>query len=446
MFVVRNVCLPSFLKLRNQDYVMVVLTRYQTRNALATGASGLLHGYNSSPRFRAGVNTVSNQAQGYVRRAGRYAANRAANAYSSYVRGSQRRRSDFVAKGGRQSRYVRGRKRRLGRKRSSRKRGKKGAISNGRIMSMIRRKLTTPLTYKTTIAQTRSGLQGQRQWLGCELGGEQIVKNLALKRPANFLSNTAAGTSSTATLQDLGQAQYQMCIDKFLWDMRIQNRGNASMELKIYECVVRHDISATDFSTGVTGAQTFFNTSSDPPTFVGGGQSNLGPVQAAFPTGMTHNHQHPTYTPYMSNQFCSFFKILKCHSFCLGPNEIVPKKFYAKAKTFKGSHIEATASYEWQKGWSKYLLFSWVGMPVDDGTVNNQTKAKTDLFLQADITIKYHFLPGYEPLSNFAYTNLVNGFGDQYSFDPAGMVVVVPASDTIQTVVGPVDTTTDAAP
>lgn len=416
---------------------MPALTRYQYNQIAGTAGAGLLHAYNNNPGFRSGVNTVSAQGQHVVRRAARTAYNGVRRAFQA--RRNPVGRSPYVSGGGKQARYVRSKKRRLrgSRKRGSgRKRMKKGSLTNSRMLGILRRKLTTPMTYKTTVAQTRSGLQGQRQWMDVEIAGEQFIKILANRRPSNFLFNTAIGTASTAVVQDIGQSQYQLVIDKLIWDMRIQNRGNASMELKIYECVIRHDVAATDFSTGVSGAQTFFNTSSDPPTFVGTGQSNLGPQQVAFPTGMTHQHQHPTYTPYMSNLFCSFFKILKCHKLALGPNEIVCKKFYAKAKTFKGSHIDAGASYEWQRGWSKVLLYTWVGMPVDDGTVNNQTKAKTDLFLQADVTCKYHFLPGREPVSNFTYTNELNGMGDQYSFNPAGFTVVIPASDTIQTVPG----------
>lgn len=305
-------------------------------------------------------------------------------------------------------------------------------------------KLCTPLTYKSTIAQAYSGIANQRQFKVLELNGQEIVTHLGNNKPSNFLFDTAV--SSTATLQDFsGQSNWRLQIDKFIWDMRIQNRSNASMELKIYECIIRHDVASNLLTQGVDTAKGFFQDAMDTPIAVGQSGSNVAPGYPSNPTGVSHTWQHPTFTPYMSNEFVEFFKIQKTHSLKLSPNEIIPRKWFVAKKLIKGQHITSGYAEEWMRGWSRILLFSWVGMPIDDGTVSVQGKAKCDLFLQADVTIKYHFLPGSQPLSGVSYTNDINSIGNQYSYNPAiPAAPLVPASDTFQVQAG--DAAAETAP
>lgn len=138
----------------------------------------------------------------------------------------------------------------------------------------------------------------------------------------------------------------------------------------------------------------------------------------------------------MSNTFTTFFKIIRQKSMTLSPNEIVPMKFHQRKKLFKGAHIQSSSSYEWQKGWSKIILFTWVGMPIDDGTTANQSKAKCDLFIQADVCCKYMFTPGTEPLVNFDFNNNINADTNTYRLNPVAFNSVIPASDTIEVVPG----------
>lgn len=365
----------------------------------------------------------------------------------------------IVRRGSRRSSY-RGKPRRVKRYRKRRIKRRSGAVGRGRLRrrkrtslgSLMWRKLCTPMTYKATTAGASTGIQGQRSWVQYELGGETFITTLGNKHPSNFLFDTAGGvSSSTATLQDTGGFNYQLCIRKLVHDMRIQNRSNSSMELKMYECVIRHDVPNGSITRTSTGILPFFVDSMDTPTYIGQSLSNIAPGQATYPTGLTHAYQHPAFTPYMSNEFCSFFKIVKTTTMTLDPNEIVQKVFTMRPKNIKGSMINSGASLEWQKGWSKIVLFSWVGMPVDDGTTSNLTKAKTDLFLQDEVTAKFHFMPGMEPLANVSFTNDFNGIGTAYSFNPTGFTPVVPASDTIQVIPGYASTSgtvtaTDTAP
>lgn len=298
---------------------------------------------------------------------------------------------------------------------------------------------TTPQTVKTTVAFARPGIQGQRQWMSVELAGEQYLNNLADKyKPSSFLYNTSSG--STATLQDFTKNSWHMHIDKHMWDTRIQNRSNASMELKIYECIVRHNIDAAAIDKTMTSFASIFENDTDPPATIG--TNSIGPSQAPLNAvsggkgsseGVTHMWQHPAFTPFNSPQFCEYFKILNTYTIKLGPNEITCKKFYCKAKTFKGRWLTSGASNEWQQGWSKLLLFSWVGMPVDDGTTVNQTKAVADVFIQADVTTRLHFTPGLTKLSNFEFANATNQIVNNYWFKPTGMTAALPVDQTVQT-------------
>jgi hypothetical protein len=333
----------------------------------------------------------------------------------------------------RTSTMTRTRRRRGGRRgRFGKKRMRKASGFTG----MLWRKLCTPMTYKSTVAFAQAGSQALRTFISMMIGGESIMKVIGAKHPSNFLFNTALGSASTATLQDPGGYNYKLVIDKYLWNCRVQNRSNASMELKVYECLVRHDIPTSGTTTALNALNIYFQDAVAVPTFVGQVESNLAPGQAANPTGVTDNFRHPGFTPYMSNEFTQTFRILKTRSIEIPPNHIVPMKFNLRKKTVNGQWLQSGVSFEWQKGWSKVILFSWVGMPIDDGTTANQSKAKTDLFVQADIYIKYHFLPGGEPLVNLSWQNDVNAATSGYSFNPAGFTAVIPASDTIQTVAG----------
>ncbi|AUM61929.1 putative capsid [uncultured virus] len=341
------------------------------------------------------------------------------------------------------------RRRRFKRKKFRRKFGRKFRRRRGKsFLSKLWRTLCTPMVYKSTWAQAWTGVQGQRQFRFVPLAGETLMKTLGAKHPSNFLFNTAQGTSSTATLQDQGGTNWQMSLDKLVYDCRIQNRANASMELKIYECIIRRDVnSGGNFTVNDSSLLGMFNESTDIPTLIGQDFNNLGPGQAAFPTGVTHMYSHPGFNPFHSNSFVNFFKVQRIHSRVLQPNEVLPQKFFQKKKIFRGNHLLEASAYEWQRGWSKVLVFSWVGQPIDDNTTSHQTKAKCDLFFQTDVTAKYHFLPGDEHLVNFSWTNDMNNVGQQFDFNPASAITyVVPATEVVENVVNPADTVAQAAP
>nr|WAE42676.1 MAG: capsid protein [Cressdnaviricota sp.] len=327
-------------------------------------------------------------------------------------------------------------------KRRKKLRRRKGRSSGG-LMKKMFNKLCSPMTYKTTFAWAESGTANLRQLGWLEMGGASIVNTLGLNRPSNFLFDSVLGTANNAVLQDYSGQNWSMRINKYLYDSRIQNRSNASMELKIYECVIKHDAPSSQFPNGLANMDSIFASALDTPSFAGITQANIAPNQQGAPTGVSHYWQHPAFTPYLANNFKDYFRILKTHSHVIGPNEIVKKKFTQKPRTFKGQYITGGAT-EWLRGWSKVLLFSWVGQPNDDGTTAHQGKAKCDLFVEVDVTVKYHFQPGSQPLVTLNFTNDEDGVGQGYSFNPAGFTAAIPVDEVVQTATA--NTIPDLAP
>jgi len=316
--------------------------------------------------------------------------------------------------------------------RGTRRRRRGRGVAGNKLMSTIWKHVCTPQTIKETFACNREGILNQRQWYGFECIGQQfILGQCVTRKPVGFLWDANYSSSLTPSLSATGAHKYKLNVDKIIFDMRIQNRSNASMELKCYECVVRDDVSSSSFDRTGTSWAGVFQANMD-TGFGAATLSDLGPNQTANPTGYSHSWSHPTFTPYMSGEFVSFFKILKTHKFNLQPNEILPFKVYQRKKQLHGEQLESAMSYEWVRGWTKYLLFSWVGMPVDDGTTANQGKAVCDLFIQCDLTVKFHFEPGVGPLYNLRFSNDANSITSTYSFNSAGFTPVIPASDTLQ--------------
>jgi len=327
------------------------------------------------------------------------------------------------------SRSKKGRGRFKGRKRSS-------------INKLLWKRLCTPQTVRSTFAEYGEGIQGQRAWYGLQLGGWAAINEEIVKRkPSNFLFNQNYNSTSPAQLQDFSQTNYQVTIQQFFADCRIQNRSNANMELKIYECTLRHDVTNENFSKLGTSWTTLFAGSMDLSATAGLPPGNLGPLQDSLPTGVTHNYQHPAFTPYLSNVFVSFFKILKTHSLNIGPNEVINKKFYCpKNKRLKGAYLQPNVpslNTEWMRGYSRFILFSWVGQPVDNGTNAKQSKAHCDLIVQGNVYTKFHFWPGAEPIHNIEYGNtLIGNQTSLYQFNPADFTARIGATEIIQTVSG----------
>ena len=205
--------------------------------------------------------------------------------------------------------------------------------------------------------------------------------------------------------------------------------------------MVRHDISASNEDLTVTSWAGPFQ--ADTSTAAIAGDNAVGPAQDSLSATLGDNMwAHPTFTPYMSSQFCTKFKIIGCKSVTMEPNEIRKFKYQLRPKTFKGSWLENGSSLDWQKYWSKMLLVTWVGQPVDNGSATiSQGRSVNDCFVTIDATYKFHFMPACEPLYNIhipeanSNTNM-QGVAQSYKLASNAFTPVIPATETVQTVPG----------
>jgi len=285
-------------------------------------------------------------------------------------------------------------------------RTQKGKVSrkpgvSGRIGKWLWDRVCTPLIIKKTDATYKLGDgPGVRSYYSVPLYTRQDLTAACAMRPVTFIN-------SSGTVQSMAdRMKVDLCTKKFT----IQNRANCNMHLKIYECIVRKDTSSTNIPPDDSGILQLFRTS----TYQGSDNTamNRGPTQGSYLGGtdaLTEVHQNPTYTPYMSSKFCSFFKILKCHNHAIGPNQYITKKFSQKTKMFSPwkmdnaegyTKADATTAYraqlEWIGGWSKLLLFTWVGQIVDTGNLsdNKISRSNNPISLIVDTDFHFHFEPG----------------------------------------------------
>lgn len=309
------------------------------------------------------------------------------------------------------------------------------SVRAGGLSKLLWRRLCTPQTIKENVAFNREGNLGCNQFFGMPLGGVTSVKACAAKRPSNFLFNTAKTTSDTATLQEYAKDNWTMKVTRWFQKFWIQNRSNASMELKIYVCHYRRNQNLASMDSSPTGPIGLFEFDDEAGTYVG--DRVLGPDQAAKPTGVTKHWQHPGFTPFDSPRWCQYMKVEKTHSYVLQPNEILRTSFSCPPKLFKGSWINSPGALEHQGRFSRYLLFQWIGMPVDNGTTSAQSRAVCDLFIQREGFYSFYFLPGRDRLVNYVYAeDLIDGTTSKYTYTTPSPDFVVPASETVQVISG----------
>jgi hypothetical protein len=283
--------------------------------------------------------------------------------------------------------------------------------------------LCTPQILKTTSAFSKEGDgNGVRTNHVQTICSNTDVLAMITRRPTAFV-NTAG-----SLFGEPKKLVVTNCIKTYL----VQNRSNWDMHLKMYECLVRHDsdIAATD-----GGINNLFR-SADSQTI---NKGYLQPAYVGATDALAFVDQNPCYTPYMSADFTGSFKILKCHSYKIGPNDYVKHTFRQKPKRFDTRYRQYYGK-ELIGGWTKIILFSWVGGPVDTAlqTDQKQSKATCDLFLQWDVDFRFH----YEPASTLQY-NVGSSNQTPFGYDTRNYydttkatVFYTPATATVQTVAG----------
>lgn len=309
-----------------------------------------------------------------------------------------------------------------------RRRGRRGS-SRSQMNKWLWHSVCTPQVVKQTTALGKSGIQSQRQWWSMPLATLTDLKEMLARRPAKFFA--------TGTTTEFGANTGKLGVSKLFKQFLVQNRSNTNMHLKIYYCFARKDITTTQYAITDTAAQTVF-ASDDTTAF------NQGPGQPANPVGVSAKHQYPAYTPFMSSDFCSLFKVYKTKSLVLQPNGYTSLSCKQRPKEFRIEYLLDTGTPEWQRGWSKLLLFSWVGQPIDAGDIaeGHLGLSKCDLQITQHLDYRFHFKPVAQPLYKIdAPTTTIGGVigGDQtsyYAVNPAAFTALVPPNAVIETVVG----------
>jgi len=322
--------------------------------------------------------------------------------------------------------------RRRSRKSSSYYRSK---VTMKHLMDMV----CTPQVTKTTRSFFKvSDGNGCRTWsvnVLCSLNNLIDYSNRASR------GRLFGGTPGTAgSLTPLGRPKH-LFVDSFVSKYILQNRSNWDMKLKVYECLVRRDLSLNGQTPTVMIIGNMFRASDD----YGVDKDVLQPSYAGGTDSLATVDQNPTYTPYMSQQFVGNFKIIKTSTFDLGCNDYMTYVARARRRRFDYSKIVDSANsgpYPDLIGkWSKVLLFTWVGGPVDTNTVDGnakQSKAQCDLFVQVDTTVHFHTEPGNALMYNIASSNATTSQLGQdttntYSTDST-ISLRVPATQVVENV------------
>jgi len=350
-----------------------------------------------------------------------------------------RRRGNRVKgyRGGRRTRY---------------KKGPKKAF--GKIGNYLWNSICTPIVYKNTSAFCKEGNKyGRRTQYADVIGSKSDIAAMVANRP---IATMDPATSISKSIND------KLQITELRKTYTIQNRSNWDMHLKIYECLARKDIAINEYLCSSSAMNTLFRADDALAR-------NKHWNQDAFPGGTLIGNvdECPTFTPYQSTTFCSKFKIISTKSYQLGPQEYVNRTYKQWNKKLNPIEYDATAEAstgrpELLGKWSKVILFSWVGGPVDVGNqttngINGETQSKSaaDLFVQCNHSFQYHFIPAAVPLHILGAgynTETITGYEKNNNYTTINTFIpAIPATQTIQTVAGTPgadadDTVTDSHP
>lgn len=327
-------------------------------------------------------------------------------------------------------------KRRIGYRK---KKGKHNVGKRG-MMKRLWKEMHAPMKMKVHQAfATISAGHGLRTWQPFLINGIGLINSCVNRAPTSgfFWEGQATyGTAGTQTPFSKCRALH-MCGGYY--NFQCQNRHNWDMHLKVYECVARHDINldvaniqANYFRAGTSFGSYSYSTNLAPHT--PGLADNLA-------TGVD---RQLSFTPYLSSGFCSDFKIVKTRNYKITANDYVSFKVKLPNKVLDRSYIDrlGTDSLNCLKGFSKVLLFTFVGGPVDTGLLTTDHKQSTSapsLAVQYDLSCRFYFERSSYPLYTIASSNATSFERDSSygsNFTTATTTYEIPATETVQTVGG----------
>lgn len=262
------------------------------------------------------------------------------------------------------------------------------------VYQILWNKIATPKKWRelSGIVKAAAGF-GARTWWSLPLCG--LTELLALanqKDHGQIVDTTRTAPASATSFADYNFKNGELCVQKYTRTYTMTNRSNAGMHVKIYYCVARKDMSATQYSIDDGGFDTV--TTAD-----GVATKNWDVGQAAVPTGLARENSYLQYTPYMSTNFCEKWRIYKTEAFELGANEYTSRKQSVRPKTFKLNYINDSGTPEHQRGFSKLMLITWIGQPVDSNSTATIDISTTgaDMFMRIETAAEYHFWPACDP-------------------------------------------------
>lgn len=324
-------------------------------------------------------------------------------------------------------------------KRFSRRR-KGGSYRN--MLRKIWREIHCPQILKLTQAFMKQSVGiGCRTWTSFYCGSLTDIGNMIARRPSGNFFTYSAQTPGTATTQQPFGDTKGLHVTKGYFKFTVQNRDNWDMHLKVYECLLRKD---QDLITANTEDAYF---SSGTGFSAEHAYTNLGPLAPGYAGGndlLTKIYHHPTFTPYMSSGFCEDWKILKTHVFELGPNQyasfVVNLGRYGMSMERYARMLQQTETGLGK--WSKLLMFTWVGGPVDTGLASDakQSKSNNTLAVQYESEFRWYFERRTDHLFTIASSNATateKGISSGSNYDTVSTdIMYVPATCTVQTVPG----------
>jgi len=317
---------------------------------------------------------------------------------------------------------------------------RRGNRKGGGIMKYLRNMICTPQVTKLTLADAyNSDGFGVRSWRGVILNSKNDLADIYNRRPTVFFQ--AAGTDPATATTVIARGNSHKCkVTSWFRKFIFQNRANWDMHLKIYECVVRRKKSYTPDTTTTAWIRTQFF-ASDKDSVSRGFQQ---PGYAGGADNLDFVFKNPSYTPYMSTHFCNVYRVVKTTSHKIAMNDYINYSVRMNKISFDGTDLENDNNTGFQEcigGWTKMLMFSWVGGPIDNELVEDansrQTKANCDLFWQSDSEMKFYFEPRAKLQYNISSSNTTTSqlgieTTNHYSTRSDSTGMVAPATQVMQ--------------
>lgn len=354
-----------------------------------------------------------------------------------YIRPGGTGRRGFINRGGGGRR---GMKKKYG-KRFTKKTSHKGMLSK------LWRSMHTPqiTNFHQGGTLTADG-NGVRTWYALALNTRTDYANMVQRRPDSTFFYDTGSLGTNQSIQPWGIAKAVHFTGGYI-NFQFQNRSNWDMHLKLYTILARRDMTTpalgANFVAFTSAFKAQYFSGSDVPTI---NRDIKYPTFAGGADALAATYQNVNYTPYQSSLLCQDFKIIGCKKIKLAMNEYGYFRVRFGRKRFDSAHYDTNTSDVILGKWTKILLVSWIGGPVDTGHIagGSVSTSNPSLGVQFDKRMKFYFERDANNKVTTASSNanpvgsnpFVNDAMNFQGFASAGAVYVAPAVVTVQNVGG----------